>query len=476
MGLENKPPFRNSRFMDNQIHKPSSRRTLYQKFSDKVFATTGMPLARVVVVILGLTALGGSIYYAMRDVDESSLVDAKAPDTNDFLKATALAADFSALEFPVQIEKLDWMIDRCDELLQHEGDYKDRLKEKLLGILALKAMLAAHNGVDPAAALSMLENRIDQMSASPAEKDARQYLMVGSYMNVLASNSDLDLSAQATAAISAITEATPVPTEKAVASFNAALKYYERSKDKVEAGNLVRLLGKRMALAKEKKISDFGNSLVDYTHYFSCYQGSLSQSNSGNTLESETTQLEMQLLETPPLSVQTYNVLMNVPQRHLHAGNQQRARKILDQLTSAASISDERIRDAVLPRLAKFKTRVDLFGSPFPFSGYDTDQNPIELPDAGETHIVFVNPLENRSKNALNQIVKSPLHEGGKTYLASATGMSDKQVRYLQNLSPIFTVVDEPTAKDWFEKSGIEKVPYLIKLDKAGIVQSLRFP
>ena len=36
-----------------------------------------------------------------------------------------------------------------------------------------------------------------------------------------------------------------------------------------------------------------------------------------------------------------------------------------------------------------------------------------------------------------------------------------------------FKVVDGPTAVDWLEKSGVNEAPYLLILDKAGIVRRM---
>lgn len=464
--------------MSTPDHTPSSRRSPYQIFSDKVFALTGMPVGRVLTVIIGLLVLGWAILYALRGDDQTAEYKSRVTKKQDFLAAITIPNDFFDAAFPVQVEKLDVMIGRCEQLLEQKSEYGDRVQEKLLTLLGLKSIALAEIKLDPTPTLALLQKNADQFSASLTPKDKYQYLVASSYMGVLAANPDLDLRHQATEAISAIQTTTPIPRSQAIVSFQSAMQYYEGSENKVEAAELVRLLGNRMSMAKDPSISDYGFSLIDYTYYYSSYNGSISQSKVGDNLESEVTQLVRQLQETPPQSQKTYKVLMNVPEQLLHSGNKKVALMVVQQLASAASSSPSLVRDNVLPKLAKLKTRVDLLRKPFPLTGFDITGEAIGPPKSEQTIIIFFNHQQQKSIRALRRVVGSPLREGWstKTYLVPVGELPEQHILGIKELDPELIIVDGPTSKDWLEKSGIEQVPYVVRLDKAGIVELLSFP
>jgi len=464
--------------MNKTDRKPSSRRSPYKKFSDTLFSKTGLPLPRLLMIIFGLLLLGASILYATRDDDTSSQLKSRESEANDFIAATSIPQNFSRFSFPVQIEKLDQMIERCSHLLSKKKDYSVGGQEKLLAPFSLKAMAMSKNGLDPAPALELLQKNIDQISNSSVQKDAHQYLLVGTYMGVLAEAPESDCYTQAMAAISTIQETTPAQRHRAMFSFNSAMKYHRDSKDKDKSGKLVRFLGNRLRMARDQEISEYGFSLIDFTNYFQCYEDSIRQSNFFSKLESETTQLMKQIKKTPPESARTYNVLMNVPEQHLQAGNKTVALKILDQLTATASSSPPRIRDRVLEKLAVQRTRINLLKRPFPLSGFDAAGSAISPPEKEQILILFFNPDGMKTESALQRVANSPLRKGWstETYLASASELSTDELRRIKETYPTFIVVDRPTSEQWLEKSGIDQMPYLVRLDKESVVQRLSFP
>ena len=151
---------------------------------------------------------------------------------------------------------------------------------------------------------------------------------------------------------------------------------------------------------------------------------------------------------------------------------------VVDQLTSAASSSDPRIRDAVLPKLVRLKTRINLFEKPFPLSGLDVTGRTIGPTDSEQTMIIFFNPYEMSSQGALQRVANSPLREGRATttYLVSVAELPVETIEALKKIDSSFIVLDWTTSEDWLEKGGIEKVPYLIRLDNEGVVQRLSIP
>ena len=176
---DRKPSSRRTRYK-----KPSSRRTRYKKFSDKVFSLTGMPVGRVLVFPIGLLALGWSIHYATREDEQTSQLKSKATEKSDFLEAITLPSNFSDSSLPVQMEKLDWMIQRCNQLITQKSEYSDRVEERLLAHFALKAMTMADNGMNPAETLGRFQEHANQIASKSTQKDQHQYLVVVTFMTV----------------------------------------------------------------------------------------------------------------------------------------------------------------------------------------------------------------------------------------------------------------------------------------------------
>ena len=493
--------------LDND-HDVVIRPSLYERFSGLVFTLTGMPVSRLLTVIVGLLILGWAIQYAIREGDDSREVDVsrevdamhEGDDTRkvdtvheadqssqytseqlekkDYLEAVTFLDGFVNFPFPVQMEKLDLMIERSNRLINQKSDYSVNVKKKLPNLFGLKAITLALNGLDPAPTLELLQQSVDRGSGSLAQNDEHQYLVVATYMNVLVADTDPDFYSQAIAEISAIQETTPVPETNALTCVEAAMKYYHASEDKVRSGKLLQLLGERMSMAKDRDLSDYGSSLIDYPNFYTSYQNALSQTKSDSLLESETVQLLNQIEETPPQSLRTYETLLSMPKQHLHVGDRSGALKITDQLASVASSSAPRIRDAVLPKLASLKKRINLYQKSFPLSGFDVQGKPIEPPESEQTLIMFFNPFETSSQTALQRVAKSPLRQwwSTTTYLVSVEELPATTVDQLKKINSNIIVVDKATSEDWIKKSGIEQVPYLIRLDKEGVVQLLDVP
>ncbi len=464
--------------MSTPNHKPRSRRTRYQKFSDKVFSLTGMPVWRVATIIVFLVGLGWALQYALRGEEQTAVQKTKLEKKEDFLQAITIPERFFEFAFPIQIEKLDAKIGRCDQLLNQGSEYSDQIQEKRLALLSLKVMTVAKNGIDPTETLDQFLNSLDQVSGALEQQDQYQYLLVSTYLKVLAADPDSDFYAPTEAAISAINETTPVPQLQATSCYQTAMKYYEDSNDRDKAGKLLQLLGEKMSMAEEPEVAYHGISLVDFPNFYEVYHGAISTALSADSWKAETNKLLNQLEKTPPRSLKTLSVLMNVPEKHLHAGNQEVALTVLQELQSAASASDARTRDDMLPKMQRLKTRIELFRNTFPLSGLDLAGRTIGPPEKEQTMIIFFNPNSKRSVNALRRLAGSPLREGWSTttYLASVFELQEEDISVLRKLDPNFTIVDGPTAKDWFEKCGIEQVPYSIRLDEAGVVQRMGFP
>ena len=102
----------------------------------------------------------------------------------------------------------------------------------------------------------------------------------------------------------------------------------------------------------------------------------------------------------------------------------------------------------------------------------------IEPTQSEQALIVFFDPSKEKSTSALDRVANSPLREGWSTttYLVPAAELSAKKTLSLNRIDSKYIITDQPTSKDWFEKSGIERLPYLIRLDEAGVVQRLSFP
>ena len=470
-----------------QSRKKRKRRSRYKKLSDKVFKSTGMPLSRLISIVSGCLIIGGLILYVRYQGDESLPSSIEAPtsqfdsgesDEKDFLMAVTIPADFSKSSLPVRIDRVDWMIERCTYLLNQKSSYSEKIEEKMLALLALKAVMMAESGLDPAQHLDLLKKRVVQASSSSTQIDKHQYLVVVTYMTALASFPEATIYDDAIEAINTIQDTTPVPPATAISCYNSCLQYYVKSTDKTASAKLLRLMGEKLAISKEQRLSDLGLSLMDYPNFSYYYEDSFVQPKSSTEFEAETFQLLEQIQKTPPQSVKTYDLLLTVPEQYLQAGNAKVALKILDQFTAISSKGNSKIRDDVLEKFSRLSKRINLLGNRFPVSGVDVTGTNIEPSKKENTLIIFWDPDGKDSTKALVRVADSRLFDRWSTsvFLASVSELTVEDIVALKRKYPNFNVVDGPTAVDWMEKSGVNEAPYMLVLDKEYIVRRLDTP
>lgn len=429
----------------------------------------------------------GLIYYTVRDDKSSSasLPDAPASqfefgasEEQNFLNAVTIPKDFAKLSFPVRIEKLDGMIQHCRHLLTQDTQYHDKLREKLISLYALRCVLVAQSGVDPAAEIQELEKEIAQFVESEAEQETHHYLLAYVHMTLMAANPESEFYDKTMATINQIQESTPAPPPKVAGCYNSALRYFVGSKDKEAAADLLRLLGKKMVLAKEQGIKDYGLALQDYPNFSSFYQDNLVNRQVNDDSLTRTLQLLEQIKRTPPKSTETYDLLLKLPEQFLQAGNLEVAKKILKQIDATAADANEVIKDYVTKKIEKSKTRIELMGNLFPLSGFDVRGIPIKGTKKEQTVIVFWNPDQKTSLEALVRVQDSRLYDQWSTelLLASVSELTaDEIIEYKKQFSS-FRFIDGPTSKNWVENSGVNDVPYAITLDQDGIVRRFATP
>ncbi len=467
--------------------KKRKRRSRFKKLNDKVFKKTGMPLSRLASIVAGVLLIGGLIFYIRSLGNESLPSSIEAPtsqfdsgesEEQDFITAVTIPADFAESSLPVRIDKVNWMIERCTYLLNQKNNYSEKIEEKMLALLALKAVMMAESGLDPAPHLDMLKKRVAQSSGTLTQTDKHQYLVVVTYMTALASAPEADIYEDAVEVINAIEDTTPVPPATAISCYNSCLKYYVNSTDKTAAGQLLQLMGEKLAISDQQRLSDLGLTLIDYPNFSYYYQDSFVQPKSGTKFEAETINLLKQIQKTPPQSVKTYDLLLTVPEQYLQAGNANVALKILDQFSSIARQSNPKIRDNVLEKVERLTKRVNLMGKKFSVSGVDVTGTEIEPSKKEKTVIIFWDPDSEKPNEALVRVADSRLFDRWSTtvFLVSVSELTVEEIVALKKLYPNFRVVDGPTSVDWIERSGVNEAPYLIMLDQQGIVRRLSTP
>jgi hypothetical protein len=463
------------------------RRSRYKKASDAVFKLTGMALSRLLFLTVGFLLIGGLVFYVWYAGGESLPSSIEAPTAQfesgesqeqDFLTAVTIPANFAESSLPVRIDRVNWMIERCNHLLNQENDYSEKIEEKMLALLALKAVMMAESDLDPIPFLDSLKKRVAQFSSSAAQKDKHQYLLVVTYMTALATMPEADFYDDALEAINGIDASTPVPPATAISCYNSCLKYYVDSKDKTASSELLRQMGEKLAISDVQRLSDLGLTLIDYPNFSYYYQDSFSKPKSDVEFKKETLQLLQQIQKTPPQSVKTYDLLLTVPEQYLQAGNKKVAVKILNQLTEVASESNSKIRDDVLEKLDRLTTRINLVGEHFSIAGVDVAGRAITPPKKKKTLLIFWDPDSASPHDALVRIADSRLFDRWSTavFLAPVSEITVDEIFALKRKYPNFKITDGPTAIDWMQRSGVNDTPYLIILDSEGIVRRLNTP
>ena len=446
-----------------------------------------MPLSRLISIGAGCLLIGGIALYIRYQDDQSqpssievpnSQIDSGASEEQDFLAAVTIPPDFSKSSLPVRIDRVDWMIERCTYLLNQKNSYGVKIEEKMLALLALKAVMMAESGLAPDQHLDRLKKRVAQASSGSSEIDKHQYLVVVTYITALASLPEAKIYDDAMAAINGIQNTTPIPPATAISCYNSCLTYYVGSADKTAAAALLRLMGEKLSTSSQQRLSDLGLSLMDYPNFSYYYQDAFVQPKSGSKFEAKTFELLKQIQKTPPQSAKTYDLLLTVPEQHLQAGNEKVALKLLEQFTSISAQANSKIRDDVLEKVERLSKRINLLGKKFPVAGAEVTGDKIEPSNKENTIIVFWDPDGRESREALVRTADSRLFDRWTTavYLASVSELTEKEIAGLKDRFPDFKVVDGPTSVDWMERSGVNEVPYLLLLNREGIVQRLATP
>ena len=237
------------------------------------------------------------------------------------------------------------MILHCRHLINQDNNYKEDIKEKLLSLQGLKCVTMSLNDLSPISAVEEFEAIIPQIVETEAEREKYSYLITYVYMTNLAFHPDSERYDNAISAINMINESTPILPSKAVGCFNSALRFYEKSEDKVAAKELLQLLGTKMAVAKENKIADLGLSLIDYGNFSKYVRNSFSDDDSDDSFASNTGQLLDLMRRSPPKAENTFIVLLQLPEHYLQLGNSKLAARILAEIETAAAGTNERFRD-----------------------------------------------------------------------------------------------------------------------------------
>ena len=462
-------------------------RSKYKKLSDAVFSKTGLPLSRLLSIVIGLLIVGGIVAYAFQADNKSS---ASAPESHtsqfnsngseeqNFLEAGTLPPDYQTLPLPVQLEKIDSMILHCRHLISKDNDYKDEIKEKMISLHALKCITMSQNNLPPTTAVEQLEAVVSQVVASEAEREKYNYLLAFVHMANLALLPESEQYDKAVSAINSIDESTPVLPAKAAGCYNSALLYYKNSKDKVAATKLLQLLGSKMAMAEEKTIAEMGLSLIDYPTFSKYIRQSILESEKDDSLISKTDQLLNLMRKTPPQSENTYDVLLQLPEHYLQTGNSKTAAKVLKEIESAAAGLDERFRDKLQPKINNAARRISLLGKPFPLTGTDASGKPLRPTEKKQTVVVFWSPRHKRSLDILAQLRDSSIYDVWTTNLiiATASDLTPEEFRNLEKLYSPFRFVDFQTSKKWMLEVGVSTVPYLMTVNKNGIVERFSNP
>ena len=462
-------------------------RSKFKKLSDAVFTKTGLPLSRLLSILAGLLVIGGLVAYSLKGDSKSAASAPETPlsqfDTNDseelnFLNAGTLPPDFTDLPFPVQLEKLDNMILHCRHLIDQDNNYRDETKGKLISLLALKCIKMSENSLDPTSAVQVFESTVAQVANSEANRSKYSYLNAFVHMSNLAFFPNAKQYENAIAAIALIDESTPVLPSKAVGCYNSALQYHLYSEDKVAATKLLRLLGNKMAMAKEKKIADLGLSLIDFPVYSNAVKNIFADSDTNDSVIANTNQLLKKIKETPPRSESTFTNLLQLPEQYLQTGNSNIAMRVLIEIQNAAKDTSERFRKSLQEKIDKTAKRIAALGKPFPLDGNQIDGKPLRPTTKDSTLVIFWSPNRKDAMDTLVRIDDSSVYDQWSTEIlvASSGKLTSEAREILRSRFFRFRIVDLPTSMSWIKKFGIAKVPYLMIVNKNGIIERFSTP
>ncbi len=463
------------------------RRMPYQRprstFKDKIFHTTGMSVGGLVKLVIVLAiAAGGIAFIVLEEGAQKSspddrpvtMVDPKRKTSEQkYMEVSLMPADFNKKRPVERIEIVLAKIKSCEELVRGGGQYADRATDQLVNLYGIYCELQDSAGLDAEKSYS----RLSQLRQQAAEVGNEQRVAKADFLRAYAATARLrkydeksDFRFAADAVLN-LESKNLVNVKELNKLYSVATLLHDEASEKDNSTIFLSLLADKLIESAVTPISNLGLNLKDYPVYSRFYAAI--DKRAFTTRESKF-ELFRNLFATieknPPQSPRTYETTLRFFDDLLNQSDAKYAGVLSLRLTKAASMVSPKIKAYVERAISNIGRRVATIGKPMDLAGAKWDGTALVLPNENPTVLVFWSSDNTKSTNYIKELARSDRFDPWATniLLASVTELTDEELKKYSIAMRKFTFLDYATSQKMMQQLGIDRVPYMVTMDKSG--------
>lgn len=456
------------------------------RLGDRVFHATGMSLGALVklavVLILCAAGIGFTVFFKdagfvgndRANGDESSS-QGRVLDELKFVELSEVPAGFTEKRPVEQIAIVNSRIRLGEELVRSGGRYSERATGILVKLYGELCRLQESTGINSERSFQKLaEFRKQAKLAGNEERVAEADFLRAFAATSRLKNHDekVDFRFAADAVINL--ESKALVNETLLSGlYDAAIDLHDSSTQQGDTAIYLSLLGDKLIASPIGSISNMGFNLKDYPQYGRFYKAINKQAFTTRESKFELFRDLFETIEkTPPQSLKTYQTTIRFFDELLNQSDAKSARDLTKRLGKAASFVSPKIKAYADKAIENINKRASIIGTTITFTGITADGEQLDLPNSQPTVLVVWDPRSETSAQYIKKLADSERFDPWATnvLVASSMDLSDDQYRAFSKKVPKYSVLDNAPARRLIQGLGVDRVPYLVTIDKDGKV------
>ncbi len=457
------------------------------RLGDRVFQATGMSLSALVKLAVVLVACAAGIGFTVFYKDFARLggngltgsaegsSQGRVLDELKFVELSEIPAGFTE-KIPVeQIAIVNSRISLGEELVRSGGQYSERATGILVKLYGELCRLQESTGINSERSYQKLAEFRKQAKLAGneervAEADFLRAFAATSRLTNHDEKVDFRFAADAVINLESKTLVNPTLLSRL---YDAAIDLYESSPQQGDTAIYLSLLGDKLIASPIDSISNMGFNLKDYPQYGRLYRAIDKQAFTTRESKFELFRdLFETIEETPPQSLKTYKTTIRFFDELLNQSDVKYASYLTKRLGKAASLVSPKIKAYADSAIANINKRASIIGTTITLTGITADGEQLDLPSSQPTVLVIWDPRSEASAQYVKKLADSGRFDPWATnvLVASSMELSDDQHRAFSKRVPKYSVLDNAPARRLIQGLGVDRVPYMVTIDKDGKV------
>ena len=447
-------------------------------FEKRFFQATGLSFNAVMKLLGGLTlilcVLGFTVLSQGSEEStgglESVNLNQKTEDEK-FIALTQLPEDFEDKESVERIEILNAAIELGEELSKPGGQYEQKATARLIELYGARFSAEALEGLNSENSSDRLAQlRADALALSDQERVAKvdSFCVLATTNRLCRTDEKADFVALADA-ISNLNGEFLVDPDFSKAISEAAIKLCDSSAKPQSTATILSRLGDKFNGSPTSEVFELGLKLKDYPHYRRFYTEVDKQSSATREAKIQfLRELFTTIEKHPPQSVLTYQMTTTLLDDLLNLTDVKYVRDLMGRLEKAALTVHPKTKSYVKQAIKKVETRVSVIGRTLDLTGSNCLGLSLELPNGKPTVIVFWQCGHEESEAYIEALSHSaPFDPWANNFLlACVSTLNKEEFNVVNKMVGSSTQLDNATAHRMQGELGVDRVPYLVTLDK----------